>query len=102
MRRTYRASKGKVGKIYYLRYIRGEGYFIDEGEFSREPNPYMHRIDRDVIHHVVEDICVSCPISAVQGIDPMTSLKTCDPRDYAGKCGLAELRVKCLYGGKEG
>jgi len=102
MQRIIRSRGKKKGKIYYLSYSRKEGYYITEGEFSREPNPYMFPIDRDVIHHIIEDICPYCPIDAAKGSDFITSHKTCDPRDYTGQCGIAELRAKCLYGRREG
>jgi hypothetical protein len=54
------------------------------------------------VSHMVEDICsTSCPIDALRTYDRGEGRNTCDPRDYARNCGLAELREVYLLRGKE-
>jgi hypothetical protein len=54
------------------------------------------------VTHIVEDLCsTSCPIDALRTYDSSTNSITCDPRDYARNCGLAELREVYLLRGKE-
>jgi hypothetical protein len=54
------------------------------------------------VSHMVEDICAtSCPIDALRTYDRAEGRNTCDPRDYARNCGLAELREVYLLRRKE-
>lgn len=54
------------------------------------------------VTHIVEDVCSSsCPIGALRTYDRGTDRNTCDPRDYARNCGVAELRELYLLRGKE-
>jgi hypothetical protein len=54
------------------------------------------------VFHMIEDICsTSCPIEALRIYDGGVGKNTCDPRDYARNCGLAELRELYLLRGKE-
>jgi hypothetical protein len=56
----------------------------------------------DCVFHMVEDICsTSCPIGALRIYNGGVGKNTCDPRDYARNCGLAELREVYLLRGKE-
>ncbi len=52
--------------------------------------------------HIIEDVCsAACPIDALRTYDSGTNSITCDPRDYARNCAVAELRELYLLARKE-
>jgi hypothetical protein len=54
------------------------------------------------VFNIIEDVCSNfCPTDALRTYHSSTNSVTCDPRDYARNCGIAELRELYLLRGKE-
>ena len=70
---------------------------VEKKNLDQNFEDLRYEIEQEIIPHILEDVCPTCPIDAARTYISDFNVTTCDPRGYHANCGIAELRLRAKY-----